>query len=82
MKKDDLQQEIIEIVAWVAEVDPAAIGLEDSLSQKHALHSLMRLELLAELEQRYKLELSEARLQGVDTLRQLIDIVFEEIDGR
>ncbi|HYH03157.1 MAG TPA: acyl carrier protein [Bacillota bacterium] len=77
----DIDQEIKEIVTQItgkdaAQMDPAATFTEDL-----GIDSLMVLELLAEIENKYDIEIPPEKLVAMKTLQGVINVAKEFING-
>ena len=68
-------QSIREIVAEQLCTSPAAIADHDSLSQKHRMDSLDRVEIGLTVEHVLKVELDDDVMFRFDTVSQLVDVV-------
>jgi len=71
----DIRSEILEIVSIVIEKKPEDIPADAHLIQEVGADSMMALEILAAIEKRYRVIISEEKLKEMTTLNKIIDMV-------
>jgi acyl carrier protein len=79
---DQLEQDIINIIAEVLEVKPEELSTEVSTEQIAKLDSVAMLEVLVSIERQFKIEIKEADLQQIKQLDQVIDLVREKLNEK
>lgn len=75
--RDNLEQEIKEIIAKIVEVDPKKITFEAKFVEDLGMDSMMALEILASVEKKYKLRIPEENLKKITNLKQVMNLVKE-----
>ncbi|GGR89263.1 acyl carrier protein [Streptomyces aureoverticillatus] len=68
-------EELREMAAEVLEVDPVELTPTSRFVEDHESDSLQAIELLARIEQRYKVEIPQEELANMSHLRAVYDIV-------
>jgi acyl carrier protein len=71
--------EIKDIVVEILEVEPEELGMETHFIKDLEVDSLRSLEILAVLEKKYKIKISEESMPKMINLKQVIEIVEESI---
>ena len=69
------QEEIKSIIAKIIEVEPEKIGEETHLVEELSADSMMALEIMAALEKKYKITISEEDLPKMTNLKQVVGLV-------
>lgn len=67
---------LIEILADYACVDPASIGMLDTLADIGIEDSLDHIQILIEIEQQFDIEIPEAEANGIKTIAGLFDAII------
>ena len=83
MPKTDIQnleQELRNIVAEIAEVEPDKITPDAKFVEDLGMDSMMALEVLASVEKKYKIKIPEENLMKLTTLDQTVELVKSFID--
>ena len=75
-----LVDELRALIAEISELDPAEITLDANLGEDLGMDSMMALEILAEIEKKYRLKIPEENLTKMATLQQITDIVKQYRD--
>ena len=68
---DDVEREIAEIVAEVAEIEPEAIDPHATLAEA-GIDSLMSVEIAVDVERRYGIHFEELELKRIGTFADLV----------
>lgn len=72
-------EEIKDIVVEILEVEPEDLGMETHFIKDLDVDSLRSLEILAVLEKKYKIKISEEAMPKMINLKQVIEIVEDAI---
>jgi acyl carrier protein len=72
-----LENELREIVAQVIEADPGKITLSADFVEDLGMDSMMALEIMASIEKKYKIRVSEEKLAKLRNLREAIILTKE-----
>lgn len=70
----NMRQEILEIVSTVLEKEIEDIPLDAHLIREVGADSMMALEILAALEKKYKIVISEEKLKEMTTVNRIIGL--------
>ena len=70
----ELEQEIRKLIADIIEMDPAQIEPDAHLVEDLGMDSMMALEILAAIEKKYKIKISEEELPKITTLNRAIEL--------
>ena len=73
--QDSVFNEIIEILADVAECDVQDIKPDTNLPDELGINSLMGLEILVSLERKFKVKISESQLVSMTTPKAIYDMI-------
>jgi len=73
-RKDNLEQELREIIAKIVEIEPERITLEANFVEDLGMDSMMALEILAAMEKKYKIQVPEEKLNQLKTLKDAIKL--------
>lgn len=65
--------EIREIIAGIAEVDPAQVGDDTPLRQALEVDSLMVLEIMSAIENRYEIKIPDEKTKEFTTVRAIFE---------
>lgn len=74
---DTLKAEIKNMVARIGDLNVSEIGDDTHLAKDLRMDSLQALELLAELEKQYQIQISEDQLGEFTSVNKLTDLVSE-----
>ena len=80
MEREQLYDEIKEIVADIIEVDEDEIDGDAIFVEKYDVDSMLALEILATIEKKYKIKIPEERLANITTLNETVSLTKEFID--
>lgn len=72
-------EEIKDIIVEILEVEPEELGMETHFIKDLGIDSLRSLEILAVLEKKYKIKISEESMPRMINLKQVIDVVEESM---
>ncbi|MCX4763932.1 acyl carrier protein [Streptomyces sp. NBC_01275] len=70
-------EELREIAADALEIEPDELGDEDLFIEDHDGDSLRAIELLARIEKKYRIELPQAELPNMTSLRAVYKVVAQ-----
>ena len=79
---DNLENEIRALVASILEIDPSKISASGRFVEELGMDSMMALEILASLEKKYKIKISEEYLTKVTNLKSIVDITRKILDEK
>ena len=71
---DNLEKEIRALIAEILEIDEERITSEAKFVEDLGMDSMMALEILASVEKKYKIKISEEYLTKVTSLNSMVDI--------
>ena len=71
---DNLENEIRALVASILEIDESKISASGRFVEELGMDSMMALEILASLEKKYKIKISEEYLTKVTDLKSIVTI--------
>ena len=74
---EELTREIRSMIAEIAERDEEEIKDNMSFTEDLGFDSMMALEILANLEKKYKIKIPEEELTKLDNLRGTVDLVIK-----
>lgn len=77
-----IETELKSLISEIAEVDIAKINEDTSLTKDLGVDSMRALELLAALEKKYKIEISEEELPQLDRLGSVVSLVKEHLQRK
>jgi acyl carrier protein len=80
MDREQLYNEIREIVADTLEVEEDEINGDAIFVEEYDVDSMLALEILASIEKKYKIKIPEERLANITTLNETISLTQEFID--
>lgn len=75
MAENKLKKEIIKIISHITERDIKRTDVKASFIQGVEVDSLMALEIIASLEKKYKIEISEEDMPKLGTLNDMVSLV-------
>ena len=75
----DLTADVRKIVADILETDPQAIDPDAQLVEDLGMDSMMALEILATIEKRFKIKISEESLPKISTLNRIIQLAQQHV---
>jgi len=78
----DLENEIKAIIAEVTEQDIAGITPDAKFFEDLGMDSMMALEIMAAMEKKYRITISEEKLPLMRTLKDTVAIVKEHTDKK
>ena len=73
-KTDNLEQEIRILIAGIIEIEPSQLSPDAHLVEDLGMDSMMALEILAALEKKYRIKISEEELPSITTLNRAVDL--------
>ncbi len=82
MNLDDtaaLETEVRKLIQLTIEKNIDALNLDDNVLQKMGLDSMSALEIMAAIEQRFKIRIQEQDLPKITTLRSVLDLIEKHI---
>ena len=79
MKTANLEQEVRELIADIIEMEPSKIDPEANLVEDIGMDSMMALEILASMEKKYRIKISEDDLPKITTLNRAIDLARQYV---
>lgn len=79
---DNLEKEIRAIVAEILEVDENKIRSDAKFVEELGMDSMMALEILASVEKKYKIKISEEYLTKVTSINSMVEIAQKIISGK
>jgi len=79
---DNLENEIRALVASILEIDGSKISASGRFVEELGMDSMMALEILASLEKKYKIKISEEYLTKVTDLKSIVDITRKILNGK
>ncbi|OGC11442.1 hypothetical protein A3K48_02900 [candidate division WOR-1 bacterium RIFOXYA12_FULL_52_29] len=71
------EQEIVALIAKVIKVPQEKVRLETDIFQDLGVDSLLGVEIFAALDKKYQLDIPEARLESISTVKDIVDLVEE-----
>lgn len=71
---DNLENEIRALVASILEIDESKISASGRFVEELGMDSMMALEILASLEKKYKIKISEEYLTKVTDLKSIVSM--------
>jgi acyl carrier protein len=74
MTRDEVSIRVRHLIAAAMLVDPESIALTASLADLH-VDSLDRVEIVMDTEEAFRIEISDAEAEEVQTVAQLVDLV-------
>jgi len=77
-----LQKEVKEVIAEVAKVEPETLDVDANIYETYGVDSLMAVRAISSLDVRFDIEIPEERVQNVRTIKELTEIVKEELEKK
>jgi len=74
-----LETEVRKLIQLTIEKNIDALNLDDNVLQKMGLDSMSALEIMAAIEQRFKIRIQEQDLPKITTLRSVLDLIEKHI---
>jgi acyl carrier protein len=81
-KMPDLENEIRNMIAEIIEKDPAQVTLDAKFFEELEMDSMMALEIMAGMEKKYKITISEEKLTKLTTLRETVAVAKEYLERK
>lgn len=78
--KDSIISELIDIIAEIAEVEPSSIGPETHFINDLDMDSISSLEIVALLEKKYGMKMTEEELPSLATMTGLVELISKHFD--
>ncbi len=72
---DPIAQQVVEIVAAITKAPPELIGLDTDLRADLNVDSLQGLQIVAALEKRFDLRLSDEDLDAYTSVRRIVEVL-------
>jgi acyl carrier protein len=72
---ENIENEIRTVIAEILEVDESKIEKDTNFNDDLGMDSMMALEILASIEKKYRIKISEEYLTKVTSLSNIVDIV-------
>ncbi|MEK6910074.1 MAG: acyl carrier protein [Candidatus Aenigmatarchaeota archaeon] len=76
---DNVEKEIISIVADVSETDEGEINLDTNLVQNLGINSIKAIEIVVAIEKKYKISIRDEDVPKITKIRQIVDLTKELI---
>lgn len=70
--KNNVEQEVVKLIAEIAEIDADKITPEASFVEDLGMDSMMALEIMASLEKKYKIKIPESDLSKMTNLKEVM----------
>ena len=74
-----LDQDIKQLIADIIEMDPKEIDADANLVEDLGMDSMMALEILASMEKKYRIKISEDDLPKITTVNRVIELARKYI---
>ena len=81
MDREQLKSEIRKTICRVTELSEDQIEGDETLIDDLGIESVMLVDILAEVEEKYQVEIPEERYEELDCLDSFVDLVQELIPG-
>lgn len=79
--RDSIVDELVDIIAEIAEVEPSEIGPETNFINDLDMDSIDSLEIVALLEKKYDIKITEDELPSLATMAGLMELISKHIDN-
>lgn len=79
---DTLVKQVKEVISEVAKVDPDKLDVEANIYETYGVDSLMAVRAISSLDVQFDIEIPEERVQNVRSIRELVEIVRDELDKK
>lgn len=76
---NDYRREIVEIILEIIEMDEDEIGKDEEFSNFDHIDSLKALDILTNLERRFKVKLPESELRNFLTINKIIEVAERNV---
>lgn len=73
----ELEKNLRSIISTIVEIEPEKITLEANFVEDLGMDSMMALEILAEIERKYKIQIPEDKLTRLKNLGESIELTKE-----
>jgi len=74
MVERTIDQEVTQLIAEIIEMDPAEINPDAHLVEDLGMDSMMALEILASIEKKFRIKVSEEDLPKITTVNRAIEL--------
>ena len=78
--RESILDELIDIIAEIAEVEPSEIGADTNFINDLDMDSMDSLEIVALLEKKYGMKMTEDELPSLSTMSGLIELISKHFD--
>lgn len=82
MTSDNLERDIRSLVAEILEIDEKKVTPDARFVEDLGMDSMMALEILASVEKKYKIKISEDYLTKVTNLKSIVNIAKDILDKK
>ncbi len=76
---DTLVKQVRDVISEVAKVDADKLDMEANIYETYGVDSLMAVRAISSLDVQFDIEIPEERVQNVRTIRELVEIVRDEL---
>lgn len=80
MTRSDIEKAVREALATLTDADTSTLSSTEDLGAAIGLDSLGRLELLADVEDRFDLMFVDAEVENANTIKGMVDAVVAELN--
>ncbi len=77
-----VENKVKEVIAEVAKVDPNKLDLNANIYETYGVDSLMAVRAISSLDVQFDIEIPEERVQNVRCIRELVEIVRDELEKK
>ena len=78
----ELEKEVRRVIELAIEKDISAVNLDDNIINKMGLDSMTALEIMAAVEERFKIRIQEQDLPRITSLRSITDILIFHLEKK
>ena len=78
----DADTTIIETLARITRIDPGGIGPDTLIAEELGIDSLLTIEIIANVESHFGIELDEGLLIGISTVGDFVAIIRAQVDAQ
>ena len=82
MDLQTLENQVKDVISEVAKVDPAKLNVDANIYETYGVDSLMAVRAISSLDVQFDIEIPEERVQNVRSIRELVEIVKEELEKK
>lgn len=82
MDWDMLERQTKEVIAEVAKVDPETLDVDANIYETYGVDSLMAVRAISSLDVQFDIEIPEERVQNVRSIRELAEIIQDELEKK